>query len=352
MDSVTQAVLGGVIGELVLGRKLGLRGMAWGVAFGTIPDLDVFLPGVEGVEGLRVHRGLTHSILVTILVPLLLARPMARFYGGRGLLVREAGWFLFLVWGTHVLVDVFTGYGTQIFEPFSDARVSLNNMSIIDLVFTLPMLICVVWWGVEVVKRLLGRGDHPGRRRFTRVMFLLSCLYAVFSFVMKGWATHRVKGYVAEDIPGGRVVAVAPTFNNTILWRAMVETEGGFFVTYWSPFDEEQAPYQFYARNAELAEDFRGKEDFETLVWFSRGDWVMREFGEDLVMIDLRFDNLRDPSKEEVAPMFQWSLRSGEDGGVKAERYGFRRADVGPTLRLLGERVFGRQDRWNALRSF
>ena len=31
MDSVTQAVLGGVVGELVLGRKIGGKGMVWGL---------------------------------------------------------------------------------------------------------------------------------------------------------------------------------------------------------------------------------------------------------------------------------------------------------------------------------
>ena len=67
MDSVTQAVLGGVVGELVLGRKIGGKGMIWGLVFGTLPDLDIlFYPWLDQVEELRWHRGISHSILVMV----------------------------------------------------------------------------------------------------------------------------------------------------------------------------------------------------------------------------------------------------------------------------------------------
>ena len=42
MDSLTQIVLGGAIGELVARRKMGNRAVLWGAIAGTIPDLDVF----------------------------------------------------------------------------------------------------------------------------------------------------------------------------------------------------------------------------------------------------------------------------------------------------------------------
>ena len=64
---MTQAVLGGVVGELVLGRKIGGKGMIWGLVFGTLPDLDIlFYPWLDQVEELRWHRGISHSILVMV----------------------------------------------------------------------------------------------------------------------------------------------------------------------------------------------------------------------------------------------------------------------------------------------
>ena len=69
---------------------------------------------------------------------------------------KEAGWFVFLVWSTHVLIDVFTGYGTQIYEPFSDRRVAWSNLFIIDFFFTLPMLV-----GLSVRKKKRNSSKKP-----------------------------------------------------------------------------------------------------------------------------------------------------------------------------------------------
>ena len=38
MDSLTQIVLGGAVGEAVLGKKVGNRAILWGAVAGTIPD--------------------------------------------------------------------------------------------------------------------------------------------------------------------------------------------------------------------------------------------------------------------------------------------------------------------------
>ena len=43
MDSLTHAVLGAALGELVLGKRLGNRALAWGALFGTLPDLDALV---------------------------------------------------------------------------------------------------------------------------------------------------------------------------------------------------------------------------------------------------------------------------------------------------------------------
>jgi inner membrane protein len=42
MDSLTQIVLGGAVGELIAGRRMGNKAVLWGAIAGTIPDLDVF----------------------------------------------------------------------------------------------------------------------------------------------------------------------------------------------------------------------------------------------------------------------------------------------------------------------
>ena len=64
--------------------------------------------------------------------------------------LRFKGWIspiLFLKtlgYSTHGLLDACTSYGTQLFWPFSNERISWNNISIVDPLFTIPVLILVV----------------------------------------------------------------------------------------------------------------------------------------------------------------------------------------------------------------
>ena len=68
MDSITQAALGALCGELVLGKKLGNYGILWGALFGTFPDLDIIAYAfLSASEQLEWHRGLSHSILMVFI---------------------------------------------------------------------------------------------------------------------------------------------------------------------------------------------------------------------------------------------------------------------------------------------
>src|SRR5688572_5158489 len=79
MDSLTQMVLGAAVGELVLGRKVGNKAILWGAIAGTIPDLDVlsslFLDDLRANE---VHRGVTHSLLFSLVAAPLFGRWIKR----------------------------------------------------------------------------------------------------------------------------------------------------------------------------------------------------------------------------------------------------------------------------------
>ena len=49
----------------------------------------------------------------------------------------------FLGYATHGLLDACTSYGTLLFWPFSNERVTWNNISIVDPIFTIPVLILI-----------------------------------------------------------------------------------------------------------------------------------------------------------------------------------------------------------------
>ena len=117
MDSITQIALGAAIGEATLGRQVGKRAILWGGLCGLFPDLDILIPLGDAVKNFTYHRGPSHSLVVlSALTPLFVyliikCHPDTRQYRKR--------WFalVFLAFITHVLLDCFTVYGTQIFWP-------------------------------------------------------------------------------------------------------------------------------------------------------------------------------------------------------------------------------------------
>src|SRR6187455_1088724 len=51
VDWITQAALGAMVGELMMGRLLGKRALAWGALFGILPELlDVFVYSLPLVD--------------------------------------------------------------------------------------------------------------------------------------------------------------------------------------------------------------------------------------------------------------------------------------------------------------
>lgn len=344
MDSLTQAAVGAAAGELILGRKLGWRGAAWGAFFGTLPDLDVVaLPFLDAAAGIRWHRGISHSILVMVVAALILAKPLCRFHGGRGVLPKEMGWMVFWAWCTHVLVDCFTTYGTQIFEPFSSYRMAMNTLFIVDPLFTLPLVV-----GLAMAFRV-DAGNYLKRRRIVSCAIAASCLYFAFALSMKKWAEKEIGEALAGKLPDADLVAVAPSSFNTILWRGIAETKDGYVLLYWSPFDKGEEKHEFIPKNRELAKDFEGTEELAALEWFSRGHWVARE-GKDgtLVIIDMRFTEIRDPHDGTLRPIFQWHLSYGEQGGVSAPMLRPKGLDYGAAISLVWQRIWGDCKVWEA----
>jgi inner membrane protein len=347
MDSLTQVALGAVVGEMALGRKLGWKAAAWGAFFGTLPDLDVIaLPFLDPAAGIRWHRGWSHAILVFTLASILLGPLLARFHRERGVTGREMGWLVFWAWRTHVLIDCFTTYGTQIFEPFSDARVAMNLMFIVDPLFTLPLLV-----GLFLALRLPVRSVT--RRRIPIIAVSLCTLYAGLALGMKTWATYELRSQLEEQGKGGRVVQVAPGSFNIILWRGLLETEEAFHLTYWSPFDSGEPVVETIPKSRDLADDFADEEVMEALRWFSRGHWVARR-GDDgtLVIVDLRFTEIRDPRSGSLQPIFQWHLSRDQDGRVSAPMLRPTGLDYLGAAGLLWGRIWGNSAEWNSLRLF
>ncbi|MGA1495843.1 MAG: metal-dependent hydrolase, partial [Rhodothermales bacterium] len=121
MDSLTQIALGAAIGEATVGHKAGKKGALWGAALGTLPDLDVVASlFLDPVASLSAHRAATHSFPVVLLAAPLLAWAIKRLHEDNRTTYLDWVLLTSLTLATHILVDLFTVYGTQIFWPVSN----------------------------------------------------------------------------------------------------------------------------------------------------------------------------------------------------------------------------------------
>ncbi len=333
MDSLTQAALGAACGELILGKRLGNKAVYWGAAIGTLPDLDVIFSSLfDNAGALGWHRGISHSLLAIVLVPLLIAwlirlvhrrNPACPGFG-------VAYTFAILDYATHVLIDCFTVYGTQVFAPFSDMRVALNMMFIIDLFFTLPLVVAPLIY-------LFLKRDRPLRRRLNGMALVWCCVYAMLATGMKWKAEAAFHESLAASGKTAERFHSAPTFSNVGLWRGLAETTEGYHIGYYSHLASDvPISWKFVPRDAMLQALLGDSHGVRTVKWFSRGFYTLQmEPGGELLFSDLRFGEFERDGR--VHYLFNWKFLP--DGDI--ESVSTARPDVGTLFATLRARLFG-----------
>jgi len=140
-----------------------------GAILALLPDLDYFLIFWDRLAFIRYHRGFSHSLVALPLFALAGAL-LGRFLGGprwfKPLLILGVAVLL-----SHLLIDLATSYGTQLFSPFSRRRLSLDWIFIIDPYFTALLVVGAIgslafpFWGPRVGAGVLA----------TAAIYLLVC---------------------------------------------------------------------------------------------------------------------------------------------------------------------------------
>lgn len=313
MDSITQIALGAAVGESLLGKKIGYRAAAWGAFLGTVPDLDVLAnPFLDSVEQISFHRGFTHSILFCLMVS-----PMVG-YGINYLQKKwEVGWqkwtqFAFLVFFTHILLDVQTTYGTQVFYPFSDWPITTDSMFIIDPIYTLALFL-------GLIPALFMNRESNLRSLFNKGGLLISTLYLVWALGIKAHVHSVFDASFENQFGYYDTIKTTPNGPTTFLWTGYIIREDTVYQSIYSIFDED-TDLQFRAipRNTELIEGLTTDRAVETLLWFSRGYYSVAEKDSSLVFYDLRFgrSDLWLTDNEQADYVWKNYIRFDEEGNA------------------------------------
>lgn len=344
MDSLTQIVLGAAVGEAVLGKKVGNKALLWGGIAGTIPDLDVIyiqLIGGNAIDEIVLHRGFSHSILFAFLIAPILGWLINRLYRNRS----EAdfkGWTTLFFWSvfTHPLLDSLTTYGTQLFLPFSDHRVSIASVFVVDLFYTLPFLFSVI--GISLMARTSG-----WRKRLNYVGLGLSSTYLLIGLLNKHLASQVFEKDLLTEPEQMELVFTGVTPLNTILWYGVAESEGAFHVGYYSFFDEdENVDWVSFNKNHHLLDGIENEYGVDRLKWFSDQLYVVSEQGKDtLNLYTMKFGRSKFVSKKpQDSFAFYARITKAENGNLVFESIrDVESLDVKKQLKLLLERIKGNE---------
>lgn len=182
------------------------------------PDLDIFIQSPsDPTVGWLFHRHFTHSLIFIPVGGLIASLPFLLM--SRYRVARKAVIFTSIIcYATHGLLDSLTNYGTQLFWPFSNYRVALDTIGIVDPVYSLILLI-----GVIVTAR---------RRRIkpARIAVLLSIIYLCFG----AWQHHRsldtqrqlaaLRGHQRQQ------ARVMPAPGWLIFWRSVYLANGRMYI--------------------------------------------------------------------------------------------------------------------------
>jgi len=325
MDPLTQGTLGAALPQsLGRGRHALLAGVL-GFISGMAPDLDVLIRSPsDPLLFLEYHRQFTHSLLFIPMGGLLCAVLLHPLLVRGRLPFRLTLLFCTLGYATHGLLDACTTYGTLLLWPFSDVRFAWNTISIIDPLFSLPLLAGVL---------LAARRRRPV---FARIAFVWGLAYLGLGLLQRDSAVEM--GYQLAAARGHEPLRLEakPSFANILVWKVVYETAQHFHV---DAVRAGVAPRAFPgAAVAKLDIDrdlpwldraSQQARDIERFRWFSNG-YIARDPTHEWRVIDIRYSLV----PNEIKPLWSLQLRPQANGQEHAAYTVHREADRRSGMRL------------------
>jgi inner membrane protein len=288
MDSITHIVLGAVIGEAYAGKALGRKAMLIGAAAQSFPDIDFVLGFFNSpVDDLLAHRGITHSFLFGVLATIGTAYVMKRFVKTEeGFTVRHWMIFIGLEILMHLTLDCLNSYGTGLFEPFTNDRISFNVIFVADPLFTIWSL------GAMIALWMMAKQNRY-RLKLAYATLMISVGYMGICLVNKSIIDRRANDSFAAAALTPKQYFTAPTPLNSMLWYVVAETDSGFNIGYSSVFDTNKTiEFDFYPQNNHLLKGINGIDEVEKLKLFAQGYYTLEEIDSAVVLNDLRFGQI------------------------------------------------------------
>ena len=303
MDPLSQGTVGAAFAQSAANKnnifKIGFIGFLAGLT----PDLDVLIQSsTDPILSLEYHRQFTHSLFFIpfgSLIVALLIFPLVK----RSMSLKTVYFASLLGYATHGLLDACTSYGTQLFWPFSNERVSWNNISIVDPLFTIPVLILVVI-AIRTKKKIFSFFGIGW------IIFYLSLGFVQYERALSvAIELANMRGHNAERL------TLKPSFGNLILWKSIYQHKETFYVdairtvqsSTWC-LGETIRVFDYKYHLPDLNKESQQKKDIERFRWFSQD--YLGYVKEKNIVTDVRYSMI----PNQIAPM--WGLTIDDQRGI------------------------------------
>lgn len=249
-------------------------------------------------------------------------------------------WYLlfFLAFFTHIILDSFTSYGTQVFQPFDNYRVAFDTISVVDPLFTVPFIICLI---VVLVKRR----DSRIRRFWNWLGIGLSCAYLLFTIINKMGVDRVFERSLQERGIEVERSRTSPTILNNLLWSCAAEGDSVYYQGLYSVFDSGDTLHHInmIPKNHTVMREYWTSDMVSTLRWFSNGYLAVTEAPDSIyVLSDLRFGAMRDTFEGYEDLVFNFRVKV-EEGELEYSTVRDRPDDMSVELRRFWRRMWGRE---------
>ena len=304
MDPLSQATIGAVAVQSTVKRqdlaRIGLIGALAGMA----PDLDVLIQSsTDPLLQLEYHRQFTHSLVFIPIGAIVCAVAFWPFV--RRHMSFKAVWFTALVgYATHGLLDACTTYGTLLLWPFSDARIAWNTISVVDPLFTLPLLGFAITAAVR-------KSQLIGRLGMAWVAFYLS-----IGVIQEERALAAGEALAAQRGHAPAIVSAKPSFGNLLLWKTVYEYGDQFWVDAVRAGGSVTIIEGEHVERLNLTAAFpwldaksQQARDVERFRWFSN-DYLAIDRDDPSLIVDMRYSHL----PNEIQGL--WGIRLNPDASV------------------------------------
>lgn len=342
MDTITHGITGALIAKAFFSEREGRDATLAVTAGAVFPDCDILVSSFypQRIDFLRIHRGATHSMAMLPVFALLLGVLMC-------LWTRERRkWALFSALcavglGSHIFLDVITSYGTMVWSPIRDTRVSWDLIFIVDLVSTtialLPQLIAWVfsnraktaWRGVAVwlgftvagivaakltalvhvfisVAALAGASLLIGAAlcipkwtenrlqwrsaTFSQIGIALMVLYLGLCGIAHREALAQVQRYAERSGIAYDSIAAIPYPPSIFRWAGLIKSPTKVYrgmIDLTEPVSPSYASFPEAPPNPLLQEAER-LSDAQTFLWFARFPWVTYRQAENQSIVEIQ----------------------------------------------------------------